>query len=55
MKELRKIAFLIVARDDGATMVEYAIMLALIAAVSIGIVTILGTAIQGLFSNVNGF
>ena len=39
--------------EDGATMVEYGMMVALIAAVCIGIVTTLGTSIQGVFSAVN--
>ena len=43
--------FLDVVKDEeGATMVEYALMLALIAAVCIGIVTILGTKAQGTFT-----
>lgn len=40
--------------DSGATMVEYGIMIALIAAVCIGVVTTLGTTIQGVFTNING-
>ncbi|MCL5258881.1 MAG: Flp family type IVb pilin [Firmicutes bacterium] len=41
-------------RDDaGATMVEYAILVALIAAFLIGVVTILGTRIAAVFSGVN--
>ena len=39
--------------DEGATMVEYAIMVALIAAVCIGVVTTLGTSVSKAFSNVN--
>jgi len=42
------------ARDEqGATMVEYGLMLALIAAVSIPIVQALGVNVQGAFSAVN--
>lgn len=39
--------------EDGATMVEYALMVALIAAVVMGIVTTLGLSISGMFSDVN--
>lgn len=41
-------------RDDaGATMVEYGIMVALIAAVCIAVVTTLGQNVSNAFSNVN--
>ena len=36
-------------RDDGATMVEYALMLALIAMVCVGTVTALGVSTDGVF------
>ena len=36
--------------EEGATMVEYAIMVALIAAVCIGVVTTLGTKSQATFT-----
>ena len=39
--------------DEGATMVEYGIMVALIAAVCILVVTTLGTKVQSTFSGVN--
>lgn len=39
--------------EEGATMVEYGLMLALIAVVCIGIVTTLGTGIQGMFQEVS--
>ncbi len=39
--------------EEGATMVEYALMLALIAAVCIAIVTSLGTAADTKFGEVN--
>jgi pilus assembly protein Flp/PilA len=39
--------------EEGATMVEYGIMVALIAAVSIGIVATLGQSVSGAFNNVN--
>lgn len=39
--------------DSGATMVEYGIMVALIAAVCIGAVQILGGKVNTAFGNVN--
>ena len=38
------------ADEDGATMVEYALMIALIAVVSIAIITLLGTNIRSKFT-----
>lgn len=40
-------------KEQGATMVEYAIMVALIAVVSIAIVTTLGQTVSTTFTNVN--
>lgn len=37
--------------EEGATMVEYGIMIALIAAVCVGIITTVGTQIQAAFTN----
>jgi pilus assembly protein Flp/PilA len=39
--------------DSGATMVEYGIMVALIAAVCIGVITTIGTTLQAKFTAVN--
>ncbi len=39
--------------DEGATMVEYGIMVALIAAVCIGVITTLGTKVSGAFNTIN--
>lgn len=39
--------------ESGATMVEYSIMVALVAAVCIAIVTTLGQKVSTLFSNTN--
>jgi pilus assembly protein Flp/PilA len=39
--------------DNGATMVEYGIIVALIAAACIIVITTLGTTIKGEFSNIN--
>ncbi|MBV9271703.1 MAG: Flp family type IVb pilin [Candidatus Eremiobacteraeota bacterium] len=40
--------------DEGATMVEYGIMIALIAAVCIVLITTLGKGVASQFSSVNG-
>lgn len=40
-------------REDGQALVEYALLLALIAVVSIGILTTLGTNVSTIFSKVN--
>ncbi|HUV06061.1 MAG TPA: Flp family type IVb pilin [Armatimonadota bacterium] len=40
--------------EEGATMVEYALMLALIAVVCIALVTTLGTAVRDKFGYVGG-
>jgi pilus assembly protein Flp/PilA len=39
--------------DDGATMVEYGIMVALIAVVGIATIRVLGTTTRDTFGNVN--
>jgi len=41
-------------RDSGATMVEYAIMVAFVAAVAAATVGLLGGAVKGLFSELPG-
>ena len=38
--------------DEGATAVEYGLMVALIAAVIVGVMTVLGTTLQGVFQTV---
>mgnify|MGYP001147952824 CR=1 FL=1 len=43
----------LMTEEDGATMVEYALMVALIAAGAITVVTGLGTAINTKFSDVS--
>jgi pilus assembly protein Flp/PilA len=40
-------------REEGQALVEYALLLSLIAVVSIGILTILGTNVSTIFSKVN--
>lgn len=39
--------------EEGATMVEYGLMLGLIAAVCIAAVTTLGTTVNGIFTYIN--
>ena len=41
-------------RDEGATMVEYGVMVALIAAVCVLVVQTLGTQVQAAFTTVTG-
>jgi pilus assembly protein Flp/PilA len=40
--------------DDGATLVEYSLVVALIAVAAIGAMTVLGTSVKGLFTNMSG-
>jgi pilus assembly protein Flp/PilA len=40
--------------EEGATMVEYGLMVALIAAACVGTITILGTTLSGLFTTITG-
>jgi pilus assembly protein Flp/PilA len=39
-------------KEEGATMIEYGLMLALIAAVCVGAVAALGTAASGMFTTI---
>jgi pilus assembly protein Flp/PilA len=41
-------------RDEGATMVEYGLMVALIAVVCLAAVTLLGTSINDIFTEISG-
>jgi len=41
-------------REEGATMVEYGLMVALIAVVCIAAVTLLGSSIKTVFTNIAG-
>jgi pilus assembly protein Flp/PilA len=43
----------VLADEEGATMVEYGVMVALIAAVCIAVVTTLGQKVSNAFSTVN--
>ena len=40
-------------REEGQALVEYALLLALIAVVSIGVLTSIGTSVSTIFSKVN--
>ncbi len=42
-------------RDDGATMVEYGLMVALIAIVALVAVTALGVSVRNIFCGIDGF
>jgi pilus assembly protein Flp/PilA len=53
MTKLIAAARTFVAGEEGATMVEYGLMVALIAAVCIAVVTTLGTNIQAKFQSVS--
>jgi pilus assembly protein Flp/PilA len=48
------ITFMLIGRDEeeGATAVEYGLLVALIAAIIVGVVAILGTQIQAAFQTV---
>ena len=41
------------AKEDGQGLVEYALILVLIAIVVIGILTLLGTKVSAIFSSIN--
>ncbi len=41
-------------KDRGATMVEYGLMVALVAIVCVGVVTTLGTTLQTTFNSIVG-
>ena len=60
MEKLRLLpirAYLAVAalrdREEGQALVEYALLLSLIAVVSIGVLTLLGQSVSNIFSKVN--
>jgi pilus assembly protein Flp/PilA len=40
-------------REEGQALVEYALLLSLIAVVSIGVLTLLGQSVSSIFSQVN--
>lgn len=53
MSGLKKAVRSFLVEDDGATMVEYGLMLALIAVACIAIVTTLGGSLAAKFTDVN--
>jgi pilus assembly protein Flp/PilA len=53
MEKLMLVAKNFVKDEDGATMVEYGLMLALIAVVCIAAVTTIGTTLNGKFTAAN--
>jgi pilus assembly protein Flp/PilA len=44
----------LVRHDDGATMVEYGLMVALIAVVALAAVTLIGTNVTAIFTTIAG-
>ena len=54
MKKLTNSVRTFFVREDGATMVEYGLMVALIAVVCLLAVTALGVSIQGVFTQIAG-
>lgn len=52
-KYVAKFQTMLATREEGATAVEYGLMVALIAIVIIGAVTILGTNLKNLFTTVS--
>ncbi len=54
MKALVKKARNFLRSEDGPTATEYAVMLALIIIVALAAITLLGTKVKTIFSNVEG-
>jgi pilus assembly protein Flp/PilA len=44
----------VVRKDEGQDLLEYALLVALIALVAVGAVTAAGTAVQGIFNQIAG-
>jgi pilus assembly protein Flp/PilA len=51
---MRDLMQTLIRREDGATMVEYGLMVALIAVVALVAVTALGGSVRDIFSSVAG-
>lgn len=51
MSQLAKLGRSFLRNEDGATMVEYGVMIALIAAICVAIIGTLGTQVQTAFTN----
>jgi pilus assembly protein Flp/PilA len=54
MAQLLDAARRLVVREEGATMVEYGLMVALIAVVCVGAVTLIGGNLSGMFTTMAG-
>jgi len=54
LSELLRLLVAVVAADDGQTMAEYGILVAVIAVVVVVAATLLGTSISSLFNTVAG-
>jgi pilus assembly protein Flp/PilA len=52
MRDWREPLMRLITREDGATMVEYGLMVALIALAVVATVTVLGGAVNGIFESV---
>ena len=53
MNWMKKMLKALVREEEGATAIEYGMMVALIAAVIVGTVTILGGKVDGAFTAIN--
>jgi pilus assembly protein Flp/PilA len=53
MSKLIAAAKKFVKAEEGATLVEYGLLVGLIAVVAVGAIVILGTTIAGYFTNIN--
>jgi pilus assembly protein Flp/PilA len=53
-KFLRAVNKFVAGREEGATLAEYGLLLALIAVVCIAAITLLGTSISAMFVSVAG-
>ena len=51
---MRKMFSRFVKNDEGAALVEYGMLVGLIAVICVGAVTLLGQEIQGAFNNISG-
>ena len=51
MRRLGSLVVDFIRREEGATMVEYALMLVLVLIVCAGVATVLGVTVSGAFSN----
>ena len=52
MKALKERIHSFIVSEDGPTATEYAVMLALIIIVALGAISLLGTKVQGIFTDV---